>query len=343
MRAALVWGLVFFVALQLGLALLMDYVRPELRDPEYGYKLQRLRERLAAEHGRPLLLTLGSSRAALGVRPDVIPGSWPNGSRPPVVFNMALTGSGPVFELLTLRRLLAEGIHPDYLLVEVLTPLLHQDEGWGEVGWLNVNRLNYADYRVMYRYAEDTWFLSRRWVRSHLTPSFSHRFCIMSRYMPGWLPWNTRQDGWRGMDESGWLPHPCATVNAEEYRRGVAFAKEQYKPALMNYRISEKPDRATRELLEVCRQERIAVVLVLMPEGTEFRSWYSPASLGQIQAYLAGLTRSFDFVLVDTRTWLPDSAFVDGHHQLAWGAAAFTERLTREVLVPLMEKRVAAR
>ena len=55
-----------------------------------------------------LVLVLGSSRVAYGVRPGVVPDT-PQG---PVVVNLALAGSGPVMELMALRRALAAGLRP---------------------------------------------------------------------------------------------------------------------------------------------------------------------------------------------------------------------------------------
>jgi hypothetical protein len=141
------------------------------------------------------------------------------------------------------------------------------------------------------------------------------------------------------MDPSGWVPSTRASVDAAEYRRGLEFARAQYVPPLVDFRISKGPDRALHELLTLCRKEHIAVVLLLMPEGSDFRSWYALDARCQIDGYVAELSRRFDVPLVDARTWLADSAFWDGHHLLAPGAAAFTERFTREVLQPLVEGR----
>src|SRR5438093_13042053 len=97
-RAVLAWGLLFYLAFQVALIVITDNWRPELRDPEYGSKLSRLRERLAEEPGRPLILILGSSRAGYGFRPEVV-SDWrtPDGASP-MVFNFGLTGAGPILE-----------------------------------------------------------------------------------------------------------------------------------------------------------------------------------------------------------------------------------------------------
>src|SRR5688572_11146134 len=83
-RAVLLWGAMAFFAMQIGLNVFMERKRPALRDPEFGFKLAFLQRRMADNPGQPMLLMLGSSRPALGFRPDVL--------RPKnlVVFNFCL-------------------------------------------------------------------------------------------------------------------------------------------------------------------------------------------------------------------------------------------------------------
>src|SRR5262249_7123958 len=149
-RAALLWGVALFAGLQLALAGVMEKWRPEWRDPEYGCKLARLQARQAEAPGRPLVVVLGSSRAALGFRPDAV-AAEAVGERP-VVFNFAIAGAGPLTELLQLRRLLAAGVRPDWLVIEVMPPLLHQEWPWVEENLIHVERLAWADLRLLRRH-----------------------------------------------------------------------------------------------------------------------------------------------------------------------------------------------
>jgi hypothetical protein len=210
------------------------------------------------------------------------------------------------------------------------------------MSWININRLSWHDLRFLGRYSEHPSLFGRRWLRSRLTPWFSHRFCVMSRYAADWLPWAVRQDGWRGMDPAGWLPAPFEEVTAEEYRRKRDFARDQYGPPLMHFHITPVPDRALREILELCRQEGIAVLLMLMPEGREFQSWYPAGARETIDTYLCGLSREYNAPLIDARCWLPDSAFFDSHHLLPHGAVAFTQRFARDILHPLLQGKALA-
>ena len=57
-----------FLALQLGLAGLIEAWWPQVRDPEYAVREKRLVERLAESNGERLWLMLGSSRTQLGLQ-----------------------------------------------------------------------------------------------------------------------------------------------------------------------------------------------------------------------------------------------------------------------------------
>ena len=108
-----------------GLSAALDHGPPRLRDPEYGKRLERVHARIAEHPGRPLVLVLGSSRTAMGVRPDVL-ADEPAG---PLVFNFSLVGSGPVMELMAFRRALADGVRPAAVVVEYWPAFLREDGG----------------------------------------------------------------------------------------------------------------------------------------------------------------------------------------------------------------------
>jgi hypothetical protein len=308
-----------------------DQWQPALRDPEYGCKFERLRARLAEEPGRELVLILGSSRAGYGFRPDAIPAWRASTGELPTVFNFALTGSGPIMELLCLRRLLAAGIHPDRVIIEVLPPILHQAGAWAELNWLSSSRLGWNDMRLTSRYAGQPQQFCFDWWRAQAAPCFTQRFCIMSRLAPGWLHWRTRQDIWRGLDPSGWMIYPQTILDDAGQRRALDFARRQYAPALDHFEITPFADRALQQLLTLCRQQDIPATLLVMPEGSIFQSWYTPAARTAIDTYLGRLRRNYEIPLIDARSWLPDNAFFDSHHLHPDGATAFTQRFARAV------------
>ena len=64
---ALAWALALFAGGQAALAVRVDVGRPDLRDPELGRKLSRLRALRSERPGEPLLVMLGSSRTLQGL------------------------------------------------------------------------------------------------------------------------------------------------------------------------------------------------------------------------------------------------------------------------------------
>ena len=333
-RAVLAWCLLSYLAFQMMLIVITDHWWPALRDPEYGTKLDRLRARLAEEPGRELVVILGSSRAGYGFRPEAVPAWRASASETPLVFNFAMTGSGPIMELLCLRRLLAAGIGPDRVIIEVLPPNLHQEGAWAELNWLSINRLGWDDMRLVRRYAAKPEQFCFDWWRARAAPWFTQRFCIMSRCASGWLHWQARQDIWLGLDRSGWMVYPHTVLDAAEQAQALEFARRQYAPALDHFHITPVADRALREMLALCRRQKIDAVLLLMPEGPEFQSWYTPAARIEIDSYLTRLSQNYAVRVVDARSWLPDAAFFDSHHLHPDGATAFTQRFARGVLSP---------
>jgi hypothetical protein len=335
-------ALVLLVALALGSqAALSGWLErdPRLRDPEYGRKLARLRERLREQPRRPLVLALGSSRVCMGVcpeprnpadAPEAVP---PGDAARPMLFNFGLIGSGPVMELFCLRRLLADGVRPDALLVEFWPPFLYERDDQLEERRISVNRLARADVALLSRYSEDAEGLAGRWRQARLVPWFAHRLTLLSELSPGWLPWYSRCDyTWQDLDRWGWLPAHDAPPDPESRRQRLAKHASVYGPVFARFVVSPVAEQAWRELLDRCRQERIPVTLLRLPESSEFRAWYPPAVTAASEEFLARLRGEYAPRVVDARPWSSDPDVPDGFHLSAEGAARFTARLQREAV-----------
>lgn len=335
-RAALAWAAVCFGLVQLVLTLTMDHVDVELRDPFWGRKLALLRQRLAQEPDRPLLLVLGSSRTALGLKPDFAP--LPSLGERPIVFNFGMTGAGPIQELLFLRRLLEEGILPERILIEIHPLLLHEDAGFGELTALAPTRLGWHDLPMLADYVYDRRDLYRRWWRARLAACWSHRVSIQMRWLPRWLDPKCQFDQrvLNRLDGDGWAPSELATVTPELYEQLARTAVGVYEPAFADFHITERPSRAINEMLTLCRAEGIETALFLMPEASQFRAGYSAAARQQIDVYLTDVSRGYDVPVFDLTYACPDASFVDSHHLLPAGAERFSRRFARDVLRPLL-------
>ena len=125
---AVVWSFAGFIGLQVVFAAAVEWWLPQLRDPEYGHRVARLERHRAVEPARPWVIALGSSRTAMGFCPSALPELTTAAGASPRVFNFAGSGYGTLHELLTFERLLARGVRPCGLIVEVLPNSLNRRE-----------------------------------------------------------------------------------------------------------------------------------------------------------------------------------------------------------------------
>lgn len=344
-KTALCCGFLSFIAVQMLLSAAMDCWNVALRDPLWGRKLAILRSRMAAEPGRPLMAVFGSSRTALGVKLENSLKLDSATDRRPIVFNLAVMGAGPVNELVCLRRLLAEGIRPDRILVEIHPLLLHEERGFGELDVLDVNRLAWSDLSVFARYVYDPDALYRRWLCSRLLPCVSHRVPFQMELAPRWLEAVYRNDQatMARPDRSGWTPHFRESVSPVEFQQCLELSVRGYELAFRQYRITERPDRAVREMLEICKSEHIDAGLFLMPESSGFQAAYTPDIREKLGDYLARISHDYDVRVFDATDAATDASFADGHHLLPSGAEAFASRFERDVLAPFLGQGESAR
>ena len=337
-KIALLWGVLAFLAGQGVLAYVVSRVHPEIRDPEFGFRLLRLREQAAAAPDRPLCLILGSSRTLSGICPPALP-SWPAdaGARPRI-FNYSQLGAGPLRELQTLRRLLADGHRPTWLLLEVWPPYWPQHGYWFDELHIMQQDLRPEDLSVVARYFDNRRDALEKLALETLLPIIGLRSNLLARCASSLLSpdqhWRAgRVAFWKDGEPSGWRPW-LKRGTEEEFRALIPGVKQQTKPSLDHFGISDTTDRALREILEECRRRHIKAALILMPEHSELRSWYTPAVHEQVNAYLDRLKQEFEVHVFDTRTWVADEAFQDLTHMAPSAAAPYTKRLGSELLLP---------
>jgi hypothetical protein len=246
-------------------------------------------------------------------------------------------------ELWYLRRLLADGIRPDWILAEVWPPYLYQSGAWAEENRIHAARLLHRDLAVLSRYSTKSGRLCRTWYKGQIQPWLTHRIFLLNLYAPDWLPPNQRLDpSWKGLDRWGWLATPEGEPDAATRQQLFSRGRQMLAPALEHFQVGEASNRALRELVALCRQERIGVVLIFLPEASQCRSWYPPAAQTQVDEYLHGLSKESAVPVVNARQWIPDRQFLDGYHLTTNGAASFSEQLEQRVVQPLLTNRPLA-
>ena len=314
-RATIVWFVAFALLLNLTAFVAMDVVWPALRDPEYGRRANRLKARIAEHPGRAAVIVVGSSRTSMGV----CPAAW-EAVRPPaapLLFNLSVAGSGPILELLTLRRVFADGIRPAAVLLEFWPPFMRQDGGYSEVARIDPHRLS------------DHEFPGRRTARLNAIGENRHRWLV--QLLPSWLPPAKRIDAnWSQLDPWGWLPG--LDENAALRAARLPHSEAYYRPALTGCAVDPQSDVAVREAVALARSHGAAVGFVWLPESSEFRGWYPPDTERHHREYITKLCAELGTPLIDARTWAADRRLTDGFHLSRDGAAEFTRALGPAVM-----------
>jgi hypothetical protein len=330
-KADLRWFLACCLAGQLALIVVTDWRLPKVYDEEYGERLDLLKERLGAEPERPLLLALGSSRIGLGFLPKELPPLRTAVGELVLPFNFSHLAAGPIMNLMEMHRLLREGARPRWVLLEIVPPCLtHESYGMPTTMATAADALVLQDYFPPLK----VWGI---YLRCRLNPWYRNRLGLLRAPLPEWVTQVSPKDNVT-LDELGGDRDWCleSDIDAPERARRIGVVRSVYFDKLQHYHIDPACDRATRELLHLCRAHGIQVLLLLPPEASSFRGWYSADAARCVDRYCADLCREYDVALVDARTWLGDDAFTDGHHLLRRGAVAFTRRLGREALQPFV-------
>ncbi len=327
-RGAVLCGIAFLVLFNLGLNLALETVMPEWRDPEYGHRLKELQPLAQSAGEKPIVVALGSSRSQMGFNPLDM-----GLDDTAVVYNFSQAGCGPLHELLNLHRLLAAGIQPDFLLVEILPPVLGGESKAEQL--LIAERLSAADYREAKPYCDDPDELDDRWMKTRVAPWSTYRLNLVSHYGGSLLPWQARQDFmWKQMKPRGWLPYFFETIPAEKRTDGVSKAHYQYSPYFVDFHLAALPERAYRDLIALCWEKGIRLAFYTMPESPTFRSWYTPKARQVIADYYARL-RAAGIPVYDSSAWFDEeTTFADGHHLMRHGAKEFSIDFGRKCVGP---------
>jgi hypothetical protein len=307
---------------------------PQIQDPEYGFKLARLREQIAEEPNRPLVLLLGSSRSGVGLDPQQF-GTERGGNVPPLVFNFALSGAGPIRHLMLLRTLLDEGVRPQRLLLELHPLFLNQGGGaLREECRIDVHRLDRVAMETLADYSLDPDGVRHRWWEGRLLVAHGNRHELLDWVLPRLCARFPQYNIFRQINSWGWLAFPGRVKNQEARQKLVDRARLEYRDSFPNFAVTSEPDRALRALLTLCREKGIAVTMYIMPEGSEFRSWYPAAARRQVSDYLNRLQGEYAFNLHDLTNSMPDESFADSHHLLPEVVARFSTKFALEVMGP---------
>jgi hypothetical protein len=330
-RRAAVWLVAPFVLSQAALAVWIDQFSPPVRDPEYVLLRDRLKQRSAERPGRPVAVFLGSSRVAFG-----FDAARAAGDEPVVAFNFGVPGAGPFLLDVLHDRLSKDGVRPDLLLVEVMPPFFNAAGGKPlDHVLLDGARLTAGETADLFGYGVGSTRPFRRWAFARAVPIDRHRVGLRDQlgldvFRPGAAAVRPLDD----IDAFGYRPHPYPP---DQWPALTALAHAQYDRFYAAFALSPRPFERLVRTVRRGQANGSSVVAVLMPEGSEFRRLPTPAAAEGVTDLIRRLREETGIAVIDARDWLDDAAFYDGHHMLPGGAAAFADRLRREVLKPAIE------
>ena len=332
-RAEVAWAFTAFLFLQIGYLAAIDVVQPGWWDAENEYRLRLITEQRQRGPEHPLLVVLGSSRIGAGFMPAQLPTLRTADGRTATPFNYSHLAAGPRMNTMLLERLLIDGITPEWVVMEIVPGSLVHERAPAEFAAAR-------DVPGLCRNAPWTQVLPV-YCRGRLNPFYKHRQTALGHMAP---PLVTRVDH---RDEITLLPlgdddHWFRRTGPNEDRaRLIAQARDIYYDRLQDFHIDPQLGGAVSESLDQCRDHGISAIVLLTPENSDYRSWYSAETEQRLQAFLGKLTSRYGVRLIDARAWVSDDGFDDAHHLSLKGAQVFTERLGREVLQPLVGGRDA--
>jgi hypothetical protein len=133
---------------------------------------------------------------------------------------------------------------------------------------------------------------------------------------------------WEGIDGWGWKAG-CDFPRGPSDPRAILLkqARAAFDDLFAHFQLDPNKDRAFRDTILRAQARGVRVSLIVMPESSEFRSWYPPVVEKAAQEHLTRLKDELGLPLIDARTWMEDDFFSDGFHLTRIGAAEFTRKL----------------
>jgi hypothetical protein len=338
-RRTLAWALGLLLLGQLGVGLVLDSSWAAVRYPDGAYVLAKART-----HRRPpAVVCLGSSRLGMAFRAEEIRRQLRERTgRPDLeVFNATVPRGEVLAARWMLEHLLAEGLRPTVVVVEVSRETLSRRNPW--LDWYIHNQMTWAEVPGL---VPDLPYLPfehcLKLAASRLNPVYTYRHGLRQQIKAWWAGKPEEALAATQPIPSGyeWDAIYERLTDPSDFPKRTQIMAGDVRSWIKGYRAGGLAEKAAGRLLDRCKAEGIEVVLLSVPATSAYRAPYTPEIEADFRACIGRLTRDHGGRFVECLDLLPDNAFWDGYHVLRHGGEAFSQKLTREVLAPACQARV---
>jgi hypothetical protein len=323
-RKVLIIAAALILAGEIGAGFLIDYAPAKIRFPQFA----RVMESLQALQSSKTILFFGSSRFGNAISVQTVTAGLRENDADHgfMLFNAAIGAGDPVaMEFLT-DKLLAAGIRPSMVVVEILPEVTARRNLW----------LNFHLGR-QFTWLEAWKSLPDAYLAGTLSLTLATRLNAVYTFRNEFQQW--------AMEALGLPFEPPAVREAIAARRkamnrfkagglqkGTALARKNVR----RYEIGGLNARALTRMIERYSAVGTTVVLVAPPVSSPYRSGYPRAVDQAYLDYMRALAKIDRTYFFDFRHRLPDRHFYTPYYTNADGKLHFSQLVAREILVPLL-------
>lgn len=326
-RTTLVLMGALIFATEIAAGILIDHAPLKIRFPQLAKVLDSVRQ---LEPSRKILF-FGSSRFGNAVSAEVVTQVLRDANLADgiTVFNAPIDAGDPVVMEFEIDKLLAAGIRPSMVVIELLPEVLSRRNLW-----------LYFHLARQFRWPEVWKSLPDVYLAGMLSQTIAMRFNSVYVFRSEFQRWamdrlklrsvsssfadaDTRKRRWANREEP---------ADVEVLLRGAAYGRKN----LREYEIGGLNARALIRMIERYSKLGTTIVFIAPPVSSPYRAAYSLPVDNAYLAYMHRLGKTYGTYFFDYRHRLSDHQFWTPYYTTTDGKLHFSRLLAQEVIVPLI-------
>lgn len=325
-RFVLLLAALGIVAGEIAASILIDFAPLEIRFPEAATVVRSAQ----LLDGTEKILFFGSSRFRADLSAPTVNAALRDGAnhRSFSAFNAAVTAGDPVAFKFLADKLLAAGVRPAAVVIEVLPETISRRNAWlrfhlaRQFHWLDV----WKSIPDAWRSGELAHLLSSRVVPLYFFRSEFQRWAYRK------LKLNLKAAKLQKNETSATTASVQTNIDQLEL---ASLRAATARKRLRHFKIGGLAAESLEKLAMRYRELGTRVVLIAVPVPSEYRAAYSPPVNDAFLRYMQQLRDKYVVEFFDYRDCLPDGLFHARYYATAVGQTHFSEGIAREILIPL--------